>query len=67
MSTEICESRYESLLYDAGSTKKIPLWKYKEIKVKLLKQLGKRVDVSVFSDAKTEVQVDQITHRIIMA
>ena len=43
------------------------LKQYKRHKVSLLKQLGKRVDVSVFEEATTEVQVDNIAHSIIMA
>ena len=48
-------------------TRKMSLKQYKRRKVSLLKQLGKRVDASVFEEATTEVQVDNIAHSIIMA
>lgn len=48
-------------------TREMTLKQYKRHKVSLLKQLGKRVDVSVFEEATTEVQVDNIAHSIIMA
>lgn len=58
-------NRYDSLLYDATG-RPITLDEYKRIKVILLKQLGYRVDVSVFAEAKNQIQVDQIAHRIFM-
>lgn len=58
-------NRYEGLLYDATS-RPITLDEYKRIKVILLKQLGYRVDLSVFSEAKNQIQVDQIAHSIFM-
>lgn len=48
-------------------TRDMTLKQYKRQKVSLLKQLGKRVDVSAFEEATTEVQVDNIAHSIIMA
>ena len=48
-------------------TRRMSLKQYKRHKVSLLKQLGKRVDISVFEEATTEVQVDNIAHSIIMA
>ena len=58
-------NRYEGLLYDATS-RPIPLDEYKRIKVILLKQLGHKVDLSVFVEAKNQIQVDQIAHSIFM-
>lgn len=58
-------NRYEGLLYDATS-RPITLDEYKRIKVILLKQLGHKVNVSVFVEAKNQIQVDQIAHSIIM-
>ena len=58
-------NRYEGLLYDATS-RPITLDEYKRIKVILLKQLGYKVDLSVFAEAKNQIQVDQIAHSIIM-
>ena len=59
------ETRSYQLLYDATS-RPITLDEYKRIKVILLKQLGYRVDLSVFSEAKNQIQVDQIAHSIFM-
>ena len=58
-------NRYDALLYDATS-RPITLDEYKRIKVALLKQLGYRVDLSVFAEAKNQIQVDQIAHSIFM-
>ena len=58
-------NRYDSLLYDATG-RPITLDEYKRIKVILLKQLGYRVDESVFAEAKNQIQVDQIAHSIFM-
>ena len=58
-------NRYDSLLYDA-TDRPITLDEYKRIKVILLKQLGYRVNESVFADAKNQIQVDQIAHSIFM-
>lgn len=58
-------NRYEGLLYDATS-RPITLDEYKRIKVVLLKQLGYRINESVFADAKNQIQVDQIAHSIFM-
>lgn len=56
---------YDSLLYDATG-RPITLDEYKRIKVILLKQLGYRVNESVFEEAKNQIQVDQIAHSIFM-
>lgn len=58
-------NRYDSLLYDATS-RPITLDEYKRIKLILLKQLGYKVDLSVFAEAKNQIQVDQIAHSIFM-
>lgn len=58
-------NRYDSLLYDATS-RPITLDEYKRIKLILLKQLGYKVDLSVFEEAKNQIQVDQIAHSIFM-
>lgn len=58
-------NRYEVLLYDATG-RPITLDEYKRIKVILLKQLGYRVNESVFEEAKNQIQVDQIAHSIFM-
>ena len=58
-------NRYDSLLYDATG-RPVTLDEYKRIKVVLLKQLGYKVNVSVFSEAKNQIQVDQIAHSIFM-
>lgn len=58
-------NRYDSLLYDATG-RPVTLDEYKRIKVVLLKQLGYKVNVSVFAEAKNQIQVDQIAHSIFM-
>ena len=58
-------NRYDSLLYDATG-RPVTLDEYKRIKVILLKQLGYHVNVSVFAEAKNQIQVDQIAHSIFM-
>ena len=58
-------NRYDALLYDATG-RPITLDEYKRIKVILLKQLGYKVDMSVFEEAKNQIQVDQIAHSIFM-
>lgn len=58
-------NRYDALLYDATG-RPITLDEYKRIKVVLLKQLGYKVDLSVFEEAKNQIQVDQIAHSIFM-
>lgn len=58
-------NRYDALLYDATG-RPITLDEYKRIKVILLKQLGYRVNESVFEEAKNQIQVDQIAHSIFM-
>lgn len=46
--------------------KEMTLKQYKRYKLRVLKQLGFWVDVSVFAEAQNEIQVDQIAHSIIM-
>lgn len=43
------------------------LKQYKRNKVSILKQLGKRIDMSIFEEATNEIQVDNIAHRIIVS
>ena len=47
--------------------KKQTLKGYKREKLRILKQLGFDVEASVFDEATTEVQIDNIAHSIIMA
>ena len=47
--------------------KKQTLKGYKREKLRILKQLGFNVEASVFDEATTEVQIDNIAHSIIMA
>lgn len=58
-------NKYDALLYDATG-RPITLDEYKRIKVVLLKQLGYKVDLSVFEESKNQIQVDQIAHSIFM-
>ena len=59
------ETRDYPLLYDVTG-RPVTLDEYKRIKVILLEQLGYRVSLSVFAEAKNQIQVDQIAHSIFM-